>query len=64
MILAAVAEAQASGARLENACEILGVSTLRLLGYRDSGMLDTPANQHPQAFCQADPAEAAGVMPL
>jgi LmbE family N-acetylglucosaminyl deacetylase len=45
---------------LRNACEILGVSTLRLLGYRDSGMLGTPANEHPEAFCQADPAEAAG----
>jgi len=45
---------------LRNACEILGVSTLRLLGYRDSGMKDTPANQHPEAFCQADLAEAAG----
>ena len=45
---------------LRNACEILGVSTLRLLGYRDSGMRDTPANQHPEAFCQADLAEAAG----
>lgn len=45
---------------LRNACEILGVSTLRLLGYRDSGMKDTPANQHPEAFCQADLAEATG----
>ena len=45
---------------LRAACEILGVSTLRLLGYRDSGMLDTPGNQHPEAFCRADPAEAAG----
>lgn len=45
---------------LREACEILGVRVLRLLGYRDSGMLDTPANQHPDAFCQADPVEAAG----
>jgi mycothiol S-conjugate amidase len=45
---------------LREACAILGVSELRLLGYRDSGMLDTPANQHPEAFCRADPAEAAG----
>jgi LmbE family N-acetylglucosaminyl deacetylase len=45
---------------LQNACTILGVSVIRLLGYRDSGMLDTPANQHPEAFCNADPAEAAG----
>lgn len=45
---------------LHNACTILGVSEVRLLGYRDSGMLGTPANQHPDAFCQADPVEAAG----
>ena len=45
---------------LREACAILGVSELRLLGYRDSGMLDTPANRHPAAFCRADPAEAAG----
>lgn len=45
---------------LRNACEILGVSELRLLGYRDSGMKDTPANEHPEAFCNADLSEAAG----
>lgn len=45
---------------LRAACAILGVSELRLLGYRDSGMKDTPANDHPEAFCRADPAEAAG----
>jgi len=45
---------------LRDACAVLGVSTIRLLGYRDSGMLDTPANQHPDAFCQANPVEAAG----
>src|SRR5215212_350685 len=45
---------------LRAACEILGVRDIRLLGYRDSGMRDTPGNQHPDAFCQADPAEAAG----
>jgi LmbE family N-acetylglucosaminyl deacetylase len=48
------------GRELRAACEILGVGELRLLGYRDSGMKDTPANQNPAAFCQADPAEAAG----
>ena len=45
---------------LRHACSILGVSELRLLGYRDSGMPETPANQHPDAFVQADPGEAAG----
>jgi LmbE family N-acetylglucosaminyl deacetylase len=45
---------------LRHACSILGVAELRLLGYRDSGMPETPANQHPGAFVQADPVEAAG----
>jgi len=45
---------------LRNACEILGVSTLRLLGFRDSGMLGTASNEHPEAFCKADQAEAVG----
>ncbi len=45
---------------LRQACAILGVSELRLLGYRDSGMADTPGNQHPEAFCGADETEAAG----
>jgi LmbE family N-acetylglucosaminyl deacetylase len=45
---------------LRAACEILRVSELRLLGYRDSGMLGTPGNEHPDAFSKADPAEAAG----
>jgi mycothiol S-conjugate amidase len=45
---------------LRDACKILGVGALRLLGYRDSGMRDTPANQHPAAFCRVDLAEATG----
>jgi LmbE family N-acetylglucosaminyl deacetylase len=45
---------------VREACAILGVTELRLLGYRDSGMPGTPANQHPDAFTQANPAEAAG----
>jgi LmbE family N-acetylglucosaminyl deacetylase len=45
---------------LRNACAILGVAELRMLGYRDSGMPGTPANQHLDAFAQADPGEAAG----
>jgi len=45
---------------LRDACRILGVSEVRLLGYRDSGMPDTPANQHPEAFHNADATEAAG----
>jgi LmbE family N-acetylglucosaminyl deacetylase len=45
---------------LRDACAILGVAELRLLGYRDSGMKGTPSNEHPEAFCNADLTEAAG----
>jgi mycothiol S-conjugate amidase len=45
---------------VRDACSILGVAALHMLGYRDSGMPGTPANQHPEAFCQADPLEAIG----
>ncbi|HLI27279.1 MAG TPA: PIG-L family deacetylase [Chloroflexota bacterium] len=45
---------------LYTACRILGVAEVRLLGYRDSGMAGSPANQHPDAFCNADLDEAAG----
>jgi LmbE family N-acetylglucosaminyl deacetylase len=45
---------------LRNACAILGVAELRLLGYRDSGMPGTPANHHLEAFARADLSEAAG----
>ena len=44
----------------KNACEILGVAELRMLDYRDSGMAGTPANQHPEAFVNAERSEAAG----
>ena len=45
---------------LEVACEILGVSEVYHLGYRDSGMPGTPANERPEAFWNADPEEAVG----
>lgn len=45
---------------LRQACKLLGVTDLHLLGYRDSGTADTPANTHPEAFVQADLAEAVG----
>jgi N-acetyl-1-D-myo-inositol-2-amino-2-deoxy-alpha-D-glucopyranoside deacetylase len=48
---------------LDKACEALGVQDHRFLGgagrYRDSGMMDTAANQHPRCFWQADLDEAA-----
>ena len=37
-----------------------GTLELHLLGYRDSGMMDTESNAHPDAFWNADLDEAAG----
>ena len=45
---------------VRDACAILGVAELRMLGYRDSGMQETPANQHPAAFMNAERVEATG----
>ena len=45
---------------VRDACTILGVAELRMLGYRDSGMPSTPANQHPAAFMNAERVEAVG----
>jgi N-acetyl-1-D-myo-inositol-2-amino-2-deoxy-alpha-D-glucopyranoside deacetylase len=49
---------------LAAACAALGVTDHRFLGgagrYRDSGMMDTPANQHPRCFWRADLDQAAG----
>ena len=45
---------------LRCACLHLGVSDLRLLNYRDSGMQGTPENEHPQSLCQADLDEVTG----
>lgn len=47
-------------AELETACDILGVERIYHLGYRDSGMPETPSNKHPDAFWNADPEEAVG----
>jgi mycothiol S-conjugate amidase len=47
-------------AELETACDILGVSEIYYLGYRDSGMPESEGNKHPDAFCNADPNEAIG----
>lgn len=48
-----VAETQASA-------EILGAQRVEFLGYRDSGMMGTPANSRPGSFWTAPPEEAAG----
>ena len=47
-------------AELETACDILGVSAIHFLGYRDSGMPGSDANKRPEAFWNADPDEALG----
>jgi mycothiol S-conjugate amidase len=47
-------------AELETACDILGVERIYNLGYRDSGMPESPANKDPNAFWNADPEEAVG----
>lgn len=47
-------------AELRRGAEILGVTDLRFLGYRDSGMAGTPENEDPRAFTNADLREATG----
>ncbi|MGN6564653.1 MAG: PIG-L family deacetylase [Thermomicrobiales bacterium] len=47
-------------AELRRAVAVLGISDLEFLGYRDSGMVDTPANAHPANFHNADLDEATG----
>jgi N-acetyl-1-D-myo-inositol-2-amino-2-deoxy-alpha-D-glucopyranoside deacetylase len=51
---------------LTEAMRLLGVTDHRFLGgpgrWRDSGMMGTPANQHPRCFWQADLAEAVRLL--
>jgi LmbE family N-acetylglucosaminyl deacetylase len=49
---------------LRAACSILGVDRLELLGYRDSGMAGSPANDHPASFHRASLDEIAGRLVL
>ena len=42
-----------------SSAEILGVKAVEWLGYRDSGMVDTPTTHNPECFWQADVEEAA-----
>lgn len=44
-------------AELTYAASELGLTAVHLLGYRDSGMVGSPANEHPQAFVQAPLAQ-------
>ena len=45
---------------LERSCELLAVSELEMLGYRDSGMAGWSGNEHPDAFCNVPLDAAAG----
>jgi mycothiol S-conjugate amidase len=45
---------------LARSAEIIGFDEVVMLGYRDSGMADTPPNDHPDSFHQADLDEAVG----
>lgn len=45
---------------LAESAAIIGFDEVVMLGYRDSGMLDSPANAHPECFHQADLDEAVG----
>lgn len=51
--------AEARRHELEQACAILGAK-LHMLNYRDSGYINDPANQHPDAFINCDPRDAIG----
>jgi LmbE family N-acetylglucosaminyl deacetylase len=44
---------------LVEAAAILGVARVEVLGYRDSGMIGTPANEDPECFWQTPVDEAA-----
>lgn len=45
---------------LLRAVQHLGIDHLEILPYRDSGMIGTPTNEHPECFAQADLNEATG----
>jgi mycothiol S-conjugate amidase len=45
---------------LAAAADIIGFDEVVLLGYRDSGMKDSDANEHPESFNKADLDEAVG----
>ena len=45
---------------LARAAEVIGYDEVVLLGYRDSGMPGTPANEHPDCFARADLDDAVG----
>jgi len=48
------------GQELRNAADVLGLTGLHYLGYRDSGMTGSTDNLDPRAFINANPVEATG----
>jgi mycothiol S-conjugate amidase len=52
--------AEVRAAELTRSGEVIGFSEVVMLGYRDSGMPESPANEHPESFHQADLDEAVG----
>jgi mycothiol S-conjugate amidase len=46
--------AQVRAEELAMAADIIGYDTVEMLGYRDSGMPDSPDNRRPEAFCNQD----------
>lgn len=47
---------------LARSAEIIGFDEVVMLGYRDSGMVDTEPNEHPDSFHQAPLDEAVGLL--
>lgn len=47
-------------AELAESARVIGFDEVVMLGYRDSGMPDSPANDHAESFNRADLDEAAG----
>lgn len=45
---------------LMESANVIGFHDVVMLGYRDSGMVDSPANEHPDCFHRADLDEAVG----
>jgi mycothiol S-conjugate amidase len=45
---------------LDLAASVIGYEVVEMLGYRDSGMPESPSNDHPDCFWQADFDEAVG----
>lgn len=52
--------AEYRAAEVREALAVLGVKHHEFLGYRDSGMMGTEPNQHPDSFWQSDFMEATG----